>query len=50
MTESRSYGYEIPWHWYREQLKEKIRKNKVVTKIRNDLQKTRLVKNNGRIR
>ena len=50
MTESKNFDYEIPWYWHREQLKEKIRKNKVVNKIRNDLQKTRLVKNDGRIR
>ena len=50
MTESKNFDYEIPWQWYNNQIKEKIRKNKVVTKIRNDLQKRRLVKNDGRIR
>lgn len=42
MTESRNFDYEIPWYWYEEQIKEKIRKNKVVTRIRTDLQKTRI--------
>ncbi len=50
MTESRHIEYDIPWKWSEEQIKEKIRKNKVVNKIRNDLLKTRLVKNDGRIR
>ena len=42
MTESKSINYEIPWKWHEEQVKEKIRKNKVVSKIRTDLQKTRV--------
>ena len=42
MTESRHIEYEIPWKWHEEQIKEKVRKNKVVSKIRTDLQKTRV--------
>ena len=42
MTESRHIEYEIPWKWSEEQIKEKIRKNKVIDKIRTDLQKTRV--------
>ena len=42
MTESKNFDYEIPWNWHEEQIREKIRKNKVVSKIRTDLQKTRI--------
>lgn len=42
MTESKSINYEIPWKCHEEQIKEKVRKNKVVSKIRTDLQKTRV--------
>ncbi len=42
MAESRNFDYEIPWRWSKEQIKEKIRKNKMITKIRTDLQKTRV--------
>ncbi len=42
MTESKSLDYEIPWKWHEEQVKEKIRKNKVVNKIRTDLQNSRI--------
>ena len=42
MTESKNFDYEIPWKWHEEQIKESIRKNKVVNKIRNDLQKSRI--------
>ena len=37
MTESKSSEYEIPWQWANEQLKEKIRKNKHIVRLRNDL-------------
>ena len=42
MTESKNFDYEIRWKWHEEQIKEKIRKNKVVDKIRTDLQKARV--------
>ena len=42
MIESKNFDYEIPWKWHEEHVKEKIRKNKVVNKIRTDLQKTRI--------
>ena len=50
MTESKNFNYEIPWHWVEDQIQEKIRKNKMVNKIRNDLKKKRRVRKNGRIR
>ncbi len=41
MTESR---HKIPWEWDTEQLKERIRKNRYVERIRNNLQKKRTYK------
>ena len=37
MTESKNYEYKVPWQWANEQIKDKIRKNKHIERIRNDL-------------
>lgn len=44
MTESRNFDYEIPWKWHNEQLKESIRKNKHLERIRNNFKKKRIYK------
>lgn len=42
MTESKNVKYQFPWPWHNDQIKERIRKNNYIQRIRNELKKEKL--------